>query len=636
MVQSLSGQIKELKEQINRLQREYEKLHQENAELKLRESQYNSILNTMNEVVERDAQDMSILYVNKAFCDFYGVTEKEVLHTDTMEWVIEEDRKLIGRIIEKISQENPDYHYRCRIRNKKGKISWIEVFGHAFFDENGVLKEYQDISRDITSYKEAEKQATWFRTEMEEKVRERTMELTTANQRLSTINSYLQYTLNHITEGIIIIEENGDVMFLNYGSNTIWSTCEQNMRDELKRIILHEKESVIYHLIHHKENFNNVELTLPAANGDIQYLVSGSYIQNENNPPQGILILQPMAQMRHLVNRFSSAQAKYHFNEIIGESFIMREAISLAQRVAASEGNIMIEGESGTGKELFAQSIHNASPRRHGPFIAVNCGAIPRDLIASELFGYTDGSFTGAKKGGKPGKFEMAAGGTIFLDEIGDMPLEQQITLLRVIQERTVTRIGGTKSISIDVRIICATNKDLLREVERENFRQDLYYRLNVINLHIPPLRERKEDIPLLFQHFFSKLAKSGIPIGQIADKAFLGYLTSYHWPGNVRELQNVTERAFFVSHQLPFTAADLPRYILRSKQEEKKPDLTEQIQNINQRKYEAETILSEKEQILHLLERFNNNASRVAKEMNISRTTLYRKFKKYNITKTQ
>lgn len=293
-------------------------------------------------------------------------------------------------------------------------------------------------------------------------------------------------------------------------------------------MILEEKESAVYHLIHHKETFNNTEFTLPTANGDSQYLVSGSYIQNENDPPQGILILQPMEQMRHLVNKFSSTQAKYHFNEIIGESFIMREAIGLSRRVAASEGNIMIEGESGTGKELFAQSIHNASPRRCGPFIAVNCGAIPRDLIASELFGYTDGSFTGAKKGGKPGKFEMAAGGTIFLDEIGDMPLEQQITLLRVIQERTVTRIGGTKSIPIDVRIICATNKDLLREVERENFRQDLYYRLNVINLHIPPLRERKEDIPLLFRHFFSKLAKSGLSAVPIADEAFLDYLTSY------------------------------------------------------------------------------------------------------------
>ncbi len=602
-------------------------LRREIDALRYREKQYLSILDTMSEAVERDDAEFGITYVNNAFCDFYGFSREEVLYTDAMSYVLPEDRPKIYKKMEQLTPENPYYRYTCRVINGAGETVWIEVLGYAFFDSKGNIREYQDISRDISSYKSAEKASEWYRAEMEEKVRERMLELSDANRRLSTVNSYLQSTLNNISEGVILISENGETLFLNYGSNAALSPGENSLSAAIREHALKKKNSAIYRMLRQKEDFKNAEITFATGSGDVAYLVSGSHIEGDGEPGRGLLILKPMAEMKHLINKFSGAQAKYHFEEIIGDSAMIRDAIQLARRVAAGEGNIMIEGESGTGKELFAQSIHNASNRRNGPFIAVNCGALPRDLIASELFGYAEGSFTGAKKGGKPGKFEMATGGTIFLDEIGDMPMEQQITLLRVIQERTVTRIGAAKSIPIDARVICATNKDLHKEVEMANFRQDLFFRLNVINLHIPPLRERREDIPVLFHHFLHN-HRSYDEGETVADEAFMNRLLAYDWPGNVRELQNITERAFFIAHGRPFTVQDLPKYLLNAVTAEPNgetvpPETAERT---------ATPKNPEKEQIEKLLAKHRFNASRVAEELGVSRTTLYRKFKKYGL----
>ncbi|MEG1497207.1 MAG: sigma 54-interacting transcriptional regulator [Clostridiales bacterium] len=625
-------QIEELRERLQKSQAENKILH-------LKEEQYNDILLNMNEAVEKDNADYAINYVNKAFCDFYGVSQEEVLNTDSMDWVVPEDRERIDRQMQNITPQNPDYRYTCRVRTTRGKEFWIEVLGHCFFDKKGNVLEYQDISRDITHYKSAAEQAERFRLQMEEKVRLRTLELGNANIELSKANSYLQTTLNNISEGVIVVEANGEVMFLNYGSNTAWSKNEMYIRKAIKEAVLQDKTSAIYQLMTNQDTFTNVEITFPTPHGDIQSLVSGAYLKTEDGLPQCVLVLRPLSEVKHLVNKFSGAQARFCFKDIVTQSPIMVDTIKFAEKVAPSDGNVVIEGESGTGKELFAQSIHNGSTRKNEPFVAVNCGAIPRDLIASELFGYADGSFTGAKKGGKPGKFEMATGGTIFLDEIGDMPLEQQISLLRVIQERHITRIGGNKEIPVDVRIICATNKDLIEEVEQGNFRQDLFYRLNVINIHIPPLRQRKEDITLLFKNFISKLNKNQSLPTELFNETFINILTDYNWPGNVRELQNVTERTFFVANKYPLEPKDLPKYILDTvKKEEIIPRLNIPTETISLSQMRKEERLkkedNEKALILKLLKEFNGNASRVAKEMDISRTALYAKFKKYQIEK--
>ncbi|WP_027414749.1 sigma-54 interaction domain-containing protein [Aneurinibacillus terranovensis] len=242
------------------------------------------------------------------------------------------------------------------------------------------------------------------------------------------------------------------------------------------------------------------------------------------------------------VDKQKKYATRYSFADIRGNSPVITALKAQAEKVAKSDSTILIRGESGTGKEVLAQAIHGASQRQKGPFVAINCAAIPESLLESELFGYDEGSFTGAKKGGKQGRFEMARGGTLFLDEIGDMPLFLQAKLLRVLQERRVERIGGSESIPIDVRVIAATHKDLETMIANQQFREDLYFRLNVIPLSIPPLRERSEDLYELIQYFMKRYGERlGKENKRLSSQA-LKRLFDYHWPGNVRELENVIE----------------------------------------------------------------------------------------------
>jgi transcriptional regulator with PAS, ATPase and Fis domain len=237
--------------------------------------------------------------------------------------------------------------------------------------------------------------------------------------------------------------------------------------------------------------------------------------------------------------------AKYSFADILTNNPPMQKIKQLAEMYATTDYAILIEGESGTGKELFAQSIHNASKRAKGPFVAVNCAAIPENLLESELFGYETGAFTGARKEGRSGLFEMASGGTIFLDEIGELPLQLQTRLLRVLQEKEIMRVGGSKIIPVDIRIISATNKNLRWMREKSNFRQDLYYRLNVLNVSVPPLRARHGDIGPICLQFYKK---NNLAIDMDVFRQLLVYMERYSWPGNVRELQNIAQRVAFLS----------------------------------------------------------------------------------------
>ncbi|MBU3113044.1 sigma 54-interacting transcriptional regulator [Clostridium lacusfryxellense] len=237
----------------------------------------------------------------------------------------------------------------------------------------------------------------------------------------------------------------------------------------------------------------------------------------------------------------------------------------MALKVSSSKSNVLLLGESGTGKELFAHAIHNESDRKHSPIIKINCGSIPSELFESELFGYESGAFTGAKKNGKPGKFELANRSTIFLDEIGDLPLSMQVKLLRVIQEKEIERIGSIRSQKIDVRIIAATNKNLEEMIKQKTFREDLYYRLNVINIRVPSLRERRDDIPSLAKYLMKKISlEMGIPVTNISDEAIM-VLSLYDWPGNIRELENSIERALnLVDKESIIEIIHLPFYMTK------------------------------------------------------------------------
>ena len=309
--------------------------------------------------------------------------------------------------------------------------------------------------------------------------------------------------------------------------------------------------------------------------------------------------------------------AKYSLQSLVGKSEAFKGTIQLARVAASSDSNVLITGDSGTGKELVASAIHQASNRSDYPFIALNCAAIPKDLLPSELFGYVAGAFTGANPKGSIGKFELANKGTLFLDELGDMPLDSQVQLLRVIQEQEIIRIGDQTRIPIDVRVIAATNKNLPEEIVAGTFRKDLYYRLNVFHIELPALRQRSEDVPLLAENFIQKLTikKQHGPY-HLTDET-IGILRNYSWPGNIRELENVMEYAVNFSANGIITPESLPKHIHNL---QTLPISTVKINPVNQ---------AELDWIISALKRSHMNVTDAAKELNMSRSTLYRKLKK-------
>jgi len=319
----------------------------------------------------------------------------------------------------------------------------------------------------------------------------------------------------------------------------------------------------------------------------------------------------------------SLRSTRYTLGSIVGGTNVIKSLKKEALRTAATNFPVMISGESGTGKELFAQGIHHASPRKLHPFIRINCAAIPKDLLESELFGYEKGAFTGARSEGKPGKFELAQHGTVFLDEIGDLPLQMQPKLLRVLEDKEFERIGGTRVLRSDFRLIAATNQNLEAMLAERRFRKDLFYRLNVIPLHIPPLRERRDDIPLISKHLLNQLSEeaalSEIRIDEDADEV----LRSHDWPGNIRELCNVLERVVFSLDGTTIRLRDLPFYLYRSGR--KAPEYNE----ISLREVQAS---AEKEAIQYALALNNFNKAAASKMLGIHRTLLYKKMKRYGL----
>lgn len=318
------------------------------------------------------------------------------------------------------------------------------------------------------------------------------------------------------------------------------------------------------------------------------------------------------------LDELNGSRRRNAFHRLIGNNSALLKVIEEARRASHSVSSVLIEGGSGTGKELMARAIHEES-KRSGAFLAINCGSISKELLHSELFGYEEGAFTGAKKGGNPGKFELADGGTLFLDEIGDMPLDMQVSLLRFLEDKTVTRIGGQKPKTVDVRVVAATNRNLSAEVRKGNFREDLFYRINVVYLKMPPICEHKKDIPLLVDHLLAKQGNSHMRISP----EVMNRLHDHDWPGNVRELNNVLESSAIKARDEVVTMACLPDYLRNN------PDLLKIKPSGNLK--EAEKVM-----ILDTLRKYNNNISRTAQELGITRTTLYNKINQLEIKRSQ
>lgn len=436
----------------------------------------------------------------------------------------------------------------------------------------------------------------------------------------------LRAVLDSISEGIIAVNKETRITTVNPAvEKIIHRPIEEIVNRPIKEFF--GDNLPIIECLRKEESYDNQEMRIDTPEGRSHYLTSGRPIHDEHGNVIGaVAIMKDIEQVRKLVHKVTQP-SMITFDDIIYRSIEMQKAVNLAQRAAVGRSTILIRGESGTGKELFARAIHMASGRRDKPFTPINCGALPDSLLESELFGYEEGAFTGAKKGGKQGLFELAHGGTLFLDEIAELPTHLQVKLLRVLQEGKVRRLGSSKEQPVDVRIIAATNKDLDKMVELKEFREDLFYRLNVIPINIPPLRDRKDDILLLTDHFlrlFSKqMGKNNLIIEDVArDK-----LLRYDWPGNVRELRNSLERAVHLVSDTRITW----HHLFPKEPELNKVNSAIEVK-VNKLTSLEEAVSSAEYTLLRKIIDEYDSSRKMGEILGVSHTTVLNKLKKYNL----
>ncbi|MBU3916151.1 sigma 54-interacting transcriptional regulator [bacterium] len=446
---------------------------------------------------------------------------------------------------------------------------------------------------------------------------EKQLESRQAWERCHIADSYKTAIMEAISEGILATDEYGRINHTNqYAEEILESTSEKIIGQKVSKFL--KPSHSLFDDFDLSNSVTDKEADILGQEKNKKGIVTIRPIGNPDSQQKGnVILLNKISRTKRLVQQMIGAKSKRTFGDILGQQENFLSTVRLAQTAASGFSNILLLGESGTGKDVFAQAIHNSSQHNDGPFVAINTGAIPRELISSELFGYADGAFTGAKRGGNPGKFELADGGTLFLDEIGEMPLELQTVLLRVVEQKSVVRVGGKEEIAVNVRLIAATHKNLIEEVEKGNFRRDLYYRLNVITISLLALRDHKDDIPLLANHFIDKMNKIlGKEITKLEPEVW-DMLTRYNWPGNVRELYNVLERAMNVNDSNTLTTKSLPlEFSPHAKTTSSHGSYNEM----------------EREMIIKILSEFSGNISSAASKLGIARTTLYRKIKKYNL----
>ncbi len=437
-------------------------------------------------------------------------------------------------------------------------------------------------------------------------------------------SKYQNTIVENIKEGFLTIDKNGILTYINQKASEMLAFDEEDVVGKHIGELVPFKP-IILEVLETGKGYVDREYVLTNKKGQKMHLLKTAMpIRDQNGNLTGVIdIFREIEYIKKIVNKMVGAKANFTFDDLIGDSEVFRTCINNAEKAAKSASNVLIQGESGTGKELFAHSIHNRSNRCDQPFVAINCAAIPKELIESELFGYAKGAFTGGVKGGRPGKFELANGGTIFLDEIGEMPIDVQSKLLRVLQDKRVTRVGGESIFDVDVRIIAATNKNLYEEAKNNNFRWDIYYRLNVLSISIPPLDQRREDIPKLVDALIIRINRRlGTEVTRV-DEQVLQALKNHFWKGNVRELENVLERLMNHCSSKLITYDLLPPEIIND-QWENNEEMPYLIQSFEE---------AEKEIFNKALKYFEGNISKAAKSLKISRNTLYNKINKYELS---
>lgn len=524
--------------------------------------------------------------------------------------------------------EKPGHHHFCNDCNISGKCFYtagifcpillngkaVGIISFISFDEEQrqtILANVDRFTDFITKMSDllASKMAT-FKTMVE-------LELT---------NEHLKTIINNIREGIFAVDNEGVISYMNLSAEKILKVNAKDVSGKLLKKYF--PSSPLNDVLQTGRECFSRKTVYKLPKNTVSVVSSAYPIKLGNKIVGAVESFSLADEIQKMACQLTTLQDSLSFDDILGNSKLMQEIKEKACKIAAGSSTVLITGESGTGKEIFARAIHCESPRFGKPFVPINCSAIPDSLLESELFGYEEGAFTGAKRGGKPGKFELADGGTIFLDEIADMPLYLQAKLLRVLQEKKIERVGGLKSISVDVRIISATNKDLSDAITQGKFREDLYYRLDVIPLHLPPLRKRKEDIPCFMNFFLEKY-------NNLLGKNFTGFspkagelLMRYSWPGNVRELENVIEYACNLEVSLEIMPENFPEKLHVRKEQH----VSESLSNMDLAEKMAVSVKELEKQILvEGLERFGvsvKGKGELAKHLGISLPTLYRKLK--------
>lgn len=451
----------------------------------------------------------------------------------------------------------------------------------------------------------------------------------------------LETILENSYEGIVVVDKNAVVTMINKSYARFFGVKQEeaigrHITEISQNTRLHstvETGRIEIGQIHYSGKNKMIVMRIPIFEGD---KIVGAI---------GKILFRDIKELRSLVQKIDKMEneikyykgelkrisgAKYNFSNIVAVSDKRKKIVKLAKKAARTDSTVLICGESGTGKELFAQAIHNLSLRCYGSFVRVNCAAVPADLLESELFGYEKGAFTGARSEGKPGKFELADGGTIFLDEIGDMPLRMQSKLLRVLQEREVERVGGNYLMDLDIRIVAATNKNLENMVKQGEFREDLYYRLNVIRIGIPPLRETKKDLDYLIKRILAEFKDQiGLEINGVS-KEVINSFNNYSWPGNVRELRNILERAANLCEDDIIELKDLPVSLSQTFDIDTNIHATNSGTQVVKLEYAVKQ--AEIQAILAALDRTGGNKRKAADILGIHRSGLYQKLKAYNI----
>ncbi len=451
----------------------------------------------------------------------------------------------------------------------------------------------------------------------------RELRLQEVNHHLQSMNRNFYEIMETISEGIIAVDGKGNILNANALALKLLEANKQkiegsNLNKYLKRKKTYDRIFTLNDTIFEEE------LEFVTYKGQRKkFIVDVSYLKTDASLKLIVFIINEAKVIHKMVNKIVGASAIFTFDDIVGKSEKLQTTLKLAKISSGIDSTILLQGESGTGKEMFAQAIHNGSNRKNKPFVFLNCGAIPRELVASELFGYEEGAFTGARLGGHAGKFELADGGTLFLDEIGDMPFDAQVSLLRVLETKRIVRVGGNEVIPVDVRVIAATNKDLQNETVLGNFREDLYYRLNVFPIYIPTLRERKEDIRIFIDYFINKYSTTVHKNISGIDSGFYKAFELYPWPGNVRELQNTMQMILnIVKEDTVLSLSHLPGHMKdKSIISQKLPEVLPSLEDI------------EKKAIMDTLELSQYNLSKTAEILKIGRSTLYRKISKYDIS---